>query len=86
MTKEETLNVINEIIEESAKSMKEKAEKMLDSKNFDFDVFGDRNTFARIAFEVLVDYEISQYMFKGNRRKKDFKDVYYSLMNAYISN
>mgnify|MGYP007069954456 CR=1 FL=1 len=74
MTKEETLKVINEIIDDSAKSMKENAVKMLD-KNFDFDLFGDRNSFARIAWEILVNNEIPQYKYNGNRREKKFIEL-----------
>jgi len=84
MTKEEVLNVLNEIIDESAKSMKEKAKKILDTKEFDVNVFGDRNSFARVMYELLIQYEIPQYSYKGNRKEKTFKNVYYGLMDAYI--
>lgn len=85
MTKEETLNVVTEIIEESAKHMKEKAKEMLNNHNVvDVNVFGDRNTFARIMFEILNQFELSQYEYKGNRKDYTFKRVYLNLLNNYV--
>jgi len=85
MTKEETLNVVTEIIDESAKHMKEKAKEMLNNHNVvDVNVFGDRNTFARIMFEILTQFELSQYEYKGNRKDYTFKRVYLNLLNNYV--
>lgn len=85
MTKEETLNVVTEIIDESAKHMKEKAKEMLNNPNIvDVNVFGDRNTFARIMFEILTQFELPQYEYKGNRKDKTFKHVYHNLLNTYV--
>lgn len=85
MTKEETLNVVNEIIDDSAKHMKEKAKKMLDNPNVvDVNIFGDRNTFARIMFEILTQFELPQYAYNGNTKDKTFKQVYHNLLNTYV--
>ncbi len=85
MTKEETLNVVTEIIEESAKHMKEKAKEMLNNPNVvDVDIFGDRNTYARIMFEILTQFELSQNEYKGNRKDKTFKRVYHNLINTWV--
>lgn len=61
MTKEETLQVINEIIDESTKAMKKEAERLLEAQSWDFDTFGDRNTFARTAMECIFEKEKKQY-------------------------
>ena len=61
MTKEETLQVINEIIDESAAKMKENSTKLLDKRDWDFDKFGDRNTFARAVMECMFENEHFQY-------------------------
>lgn len=60
MDRKETKQVLDEIIEESYKKMKENAEAIMNG-NWNFDMFGDRNTFARIAFECLAKYELEQY-------------------------
>lgn len=68
MTKEETLNVINEIIEQSAAAMKKEAAQLLNAQAWDFDAFGDRNTFARTAMEVIFEKEKRQYAAVNNTR------------------
>ncbi len=68
MTKEETLRVINEIIDESTKSMREEAKRLLEAQSWDFDTFGDRNTFARTAMEVIFEKEKRQYQAINNTR------------------
>ena len=68
MTKEETLQVINEIIDESTKAMKKEAEQLLNAQSWDFDTFGDRNTFARTAMEVIFEKEKRQYQAINNTR------------------
>ena len=68
MTKEETLQVINEIIDESAKYMKKEAEQLLNAQSWDFDAFGDRSTFARTAMEVIFDKEKKQYQAINNTK------------------
>ena len=64
MTKEETLQVINEIIDESTKAMKAEAKQLLDAQEWDFNTFNDRNTFARTAMEAIFDKEKKQYQKK----------------------
>ena len=61
MNKTETLEVFNQMVDESSKTVKERAAKLLDVRDWDFDQFGDRNTFARVMFEALVGNEIRQY-------------------------
>lgn len=74
MTKQETLDIINSIIDESTAAMKKEAEKLLDAQAWDFDTFGDRNTFARAAMEAIFDKEKSQYAAINNTRAyKDLK-------------
>lgn len=77
MTKEETLAVINEIIDESTTCMKKEAEKLLDAQSWDFDTFGDRNTFARVVMEAIFEKEKKQY--KVNAMKADVSRKYRSL-------
>lgn len=73
MTKEETLQVINEIIDESTKAMKREAEQLLNAQSWDFNLFGDRNTFARTAMECIFDKEKSQYQAINNT--KEYKQL-----------
>ena len=82
MTKEETLQVINEIIEESAKKMKENSAKLLDKREWDFDKFGDRNTFARAVMEVMFENEHFQYQLsEPTRTYKELKrDMKYEML------
>lgn len=82
MTKEETLQVINEIIDESAKHMKENSAKLLDRREWDFDKFGDRNTFARAVMEVMFENEHFQYQLPNpSRSYKDLKrDLKYEML------
>jgi len=83
MTKEITAEVLNQIIEESHKKMKENAEVLLNG-DFDFAAFNDRNTMARVMFEVLANYELEQYKAVGLTTKgKSLKSSinYYLLMN-----
>lgn len=61
MTKGETLEVVNQMLDESYKSAKEKALKLLSSREWDFDQFGDRNTFARCVFDSIIENEQTQY-------------------------
>ena len=64
MTKEETKKVLLIMINESHRYLKENAEKVieqLDNAGYNFAQFGDRNTFARIIFEVLMKKEIEEY-------------------------
>ena len=68
MTKEETLQVINEIIDESTKSMKKEAAELLNTREWDFNTFGDRNTFARTAMEAIFDKEKKQYQAINNTK------------------
>lgn len=68
MTKEETLAVVNEIIDESTKAMKAEAEKLLNAQEWDFNTFGDRNTFARTVMETIFDKEKKQYAAINNTR------------------
>ena len=68
MTKEETLQVINEIIDESTKAMKKEAEQLLKAQSWDFDTFGDRNTFARTVMEVIFEKEKRQYQAINNTK------------------
>lgn len=69
MTKEETLQAINEIIDESTKVMKKEAERLLEAQSWDFDTFGDRNTFARTAMECIFEKEKKQYAAINNTKK-----------------
>ena len=64
MTKEETLQIVNEIITESAECMRKKAEKLCND-NLDFNYFGDRNSFARCIIDVLLEEEREQYRIKN---------------------
>ena len=82
MTKEETLQVINEIIDESTKHMKENSAKLLDKREWDFDKFGDRNTFARAVMEVMFENEHFQYQVSEPLRSyKDLKkDLKYEML------
>lgn len=68
MTKEETLQVINEIIDESTKAMKAEAKQLLDAQEWDFNTFNDRNTFARTAMEAIFDKEKKQYQAINNTK------------------
>lgn len=61
MTKEETLEIVNKIIDESADAMKKEAVQLLNSRDWDFDQFGDRNTFVRAVLEALFMKEKDQY-------------------------
>lgn len=74
MTKEETLQVINQSIDESAAAMKKIAEKLLNAQNWDFNHFGDRNTFARLVMGQLLEKEKSQYNIYSGRKPKDIKN------------
>ena len=69
MTKQETLETINAIIDESAKAMKKEAEQLLNAQEWDFDTFDDRNTFARTAMECIFEKEKKQYAAINNTRK-----------------
>ena len=69
MTKEETLQVINEIIDESTKAMKKEAERLLEAQSWDFDTFGDKNTFARTAIECIFEKEKEQYAVINHTKK-----------------
>ena len=82
MTKEETLQVINEIVDESAKHIKENATKLLDKRDWDFDKFGDRNTFARAVMEVMFENEHTQYQLPNPSRtyKELKKDLKYEML------
>lgn len=74
MTKEETLAVINSIIDESTAYMKKEAEKLLNTQSWDFDMFGDRNTFARTVMECIFEREKEAYQAINNTRAyKDLK-------------
>ena len=75
MDKKETINVINEIIEDSCKSMKVEAEKLLSAREWDFNQFGDRNTFARLVMECIFDKEKDQYkaIISNDRKAKQVK-------------
>ena len=77
MTKEETLQVINEVIDESTKAMKKEAERLLEVQSWDFDTFGDRNTFARVVMEAIFEKEIKQY--RANTTKADVSRKYRKL-------
>ena len=68
MTKEETLQVINEIITESTTAMRKEAEQVLNAQSWDFDTFGDRNTFARTVMEAVFDKEKKQYQAINNTK------------------
>lgn len=68
MTKEETLQVINEIIDESTKAMKKEAERLLEAQSWDFNTFGDRNTFARVVMECIFEKEKKQYAAINNTK------------------
>ena len=68
MTKEETLQVINEIIDESTKAMKKEAERLLEAQSWDFNTFGDRNTFARVVMECVFQKEKEQYAAINNTK------------------
>lgn len=79
--KEETLQVLTEIINESHKIMLSKAQKLADCKEWEFDAFADRNTFARLMFEVLCDEEKSQYQAINNTQtaKEIRKELKYEI-------
>ena len=62
MDRKETLEVVNQILDESYKAMKERAEKIVSAREWDFDQFGDRNTFGRAVASVLLVDEICQNM------------------------
>ena len=68
MTKEETLEIINSIIDDSTKAMKAEAEKLLNAQSWDFDTFNDRNTFARAVMECIFDKEKAQYAAINNTK------------------
>lgn len=68
MDKKETLAVINEIIDESTASMRKEAEKLLNAQEWDFNQFGDRNTFARTVMEAIFDKEKKQYQAINNTK------------------
>ena len=68
MDKQQTLEVIYEIIDESTKAMKAEAEQLLNAQDWDFDMFKDRNTFARTAMETIFDKEKRQYQAINNTR------------------
>lgn len=70
MDRKETLKVINEMIDESTACMKKGAEKIL-SGDWDFDQFGDRNTFARCIFAALLTNEKAQYAPKETSATRD---------------
>lgn len=82
MEREETLQVINEIIDESAKKMKENSAKLLDRREWDFNQFGDRNTFARAVMEVMFEHEHFQYQpSEPTRSYKELKrDMKYEML------
>ena len=71
--KRNTLSVINEIIEDSTRAMREEATKLLNTRDWDFEMFGDRNTFARTVMEVIFEKEKSQYAAINNT--KAYKDL-----------
>lgn len=73
MDKKETLEIVNEIIDVSSNAMKRKAEELLNTREWDFDAFGDRNTFARAVIEVLLEDEKYQHMARNNTKR--FKDI-----------
>ena len=71
MNQKETLEVFNLMVDESSKAVKERAARLLNTRgeDWDFDQFGDRNTFARVMFEVLVGNEITQYKVLKHTKK-----------------
>lgn len=73
MTKEETLEVINEIIDESSACMKKEAKRLLDSQEWDFDAFGNRNTFAKVVMEAIFDKEKKQYAVFYEKKSKEYR-------------
>ena len=81
MDRKETLEIIDGIIDESTKAMKAEAAKLLETRDWDFNMFGDRNTFARTVMEVIFDREKSQYQAINNTRSyKQLKnDLAYEL-------
>lgn len=86
MDKEQTLQVISEIIAESTASMIKEAKQLLDTRDWNFDTFGDRNTFARVVMECIFDKEKAQYAAINNTKAyKQLKmDLSYEL--AFIHN
>ena len=48
--------------------MKQEAAKLLDAQEWDFDAFGDTNTFARTAMEAIFEKEKRQYAAINNTR------------------
>ena len=81
MDKQETLAVINQIIDESTKFMKQDAQKLLEAKDWDYDTFGDRNTFARLVIECLFDREKEQYIttYKSDKVRRIKQEIQGSL-------
>lgn len=73
MNKEQTLEVINEIIDESSASMKKEVKRLLDSQEWDYDAFGNRNTFARVVMECIFEKEKGQYAVLYERKSKEYK-------------
>ena len=70
MDRQQTLEVVNACIEESAVAMKKKAKELLNARDWDFEHFGDRNSFARLVMQELLKSEVPQY----NTPKSD-KDI-----------
>lgn len=71
--KHHTLSVINAIIKESSCAMEREAAKLLNARDWDFEMFGDRNTFARTVMEVIFEKEKRQYAAINNT--KAYKDL-----------
>lgn len=86
MEKKDVLEVIFAIINESAEYMKVEAIKLLSCREWDFNIFEDRNTFARMVIEVLFDKEKGQYKSCNNSRKaKELKrELQYESMFIHI--
>lgn len=86
MEKKDVLDVIFSIINESGEYMKKGAIKLLSCREWDFNMFEDRNTFARLVMEVLFDKEKNQYLAINNTRKaKDLKrELQYESMFIHI--
>lgn len=68
MTKESTLAVVNEIINESTEAMRREAEQLLNAREWNFNQFEDRNTFARTVMECIFDKEKQQYQAINNTK------------------
>jgi len=86
MEKEEVLEIIFSIINESGQYMKKEAIKLLSCRKWDFNMFEDRNTFARLVMEVIFDKEKNQYQVINNTKKvKELKkELQYESMFIHI--